>query len=208
MATPTVGSCYDMTAKETDASSVPRAAVDCSAAHTSEVIAVGTLPDGVTWTSAKKDILAAVVPVCGKAWNKVTGGNLLRQVRSQYDFVWFQPTADEQALDARWFSCHIVAWNDDGLAPLTHPLPKLTARTSDSVATCVTGSLDFTTCADKHAWRSSYAFYVSGKATKRKLNAAANRTCPRHVTSRKWLRNGITASSKRFIVVCYSQTKH
>jgi hypothetical protein len=203
---PTVGACYDFTAQEADGASLPRAAVDCAAAHTSEIIAVGTLPGELTWSSAQDDVMAATAPVCAGAWDRVTGGNLLRQARSQYDFVWFQPTAAEQAAGARWFSCHIVVREDNGIAPLPHPLPKLGKRISDAVATCATGSLAFTTCADKHAWRSSHSFYATGKPTKRTVDAAANRTCPRHVTSRKWLRTAFDVPGKRFVVICYSKT--
>jgi hypothetical protein len=204
--TPTVGSCYDPTTAESDGASAPRPAVDCTTAHTTQIIAVSTLPAALTWTSAKTDLFAAVSPVCGRALNTVTGGNPLRQVRSQYSWVWFQPTADEQAAGARWFSCHLVVWEDSGLGALPSPLPKLTAHTADSVATCVTKRLDFTTCTDTHAWRSSYAFYAKGKPTKKVINKAANRTCPRHVTSKKWLRSAVDVPGKRFIVVCYSKT--
>jgi hypothetical protein len=204
---PTVGACYDVTAQEAEVDTLPRAAVDCAAAHTSEIIAVGTLPDELSWSAAEDDLAAALAPVCARAWDRATGGNLLRQVRSQYDFVWFHPSAAEQAIGARWFSCHMVVREDNSLAPLPHPLPRLGKRTSDAVATCVTGSLEFTTCADKHAWRSSHSFYATGKPTKRSVDAAANRTCPRHVTSRKWLRTAFDVPGKRFVVICYSQTK-
>jgi hypothetical protein len=204
---PAHGACHDLTTKEADAASVPRAPVDCAAAHTSEVIAVGALPDELTWNSSKSDLTSAILPVCGRAWDRVTGGNLLRQVRSQYDFVWFQPTAAEQETGARWFSCHAVARTDDGLAALPHPLPKLGKRSPDAVTTCLTGSLKYTTCADKHVWRASHSFYATGKPTRRAIDAAANRTCPRHVTSRKWLRQGFDSPGKRFIVVCYSKNK-
>lgn len=204
---PSVGACYDLTATEADADSLPRPAVDCAAAHTSEIIAVGTLPAELSWSSPKDDLTAAMVPVCGKAWDQVTGGNLLRQVRSQYDFLWFNPTAAEQTAGARWFSCHAAVREDDGLAPLPHPLPKLGKRTSDAVATCMTGSLEYTTCVDKHAWRSSHSFYATGKPTKRAVGAAAKRTCPRHVTSRTWRWIGFDIPGKRFVVVCYSKTK-
>ena len=127
--------------------------------------------------------------------------------RQQYGVVWFQPTADQVALGARWFSCHLVVWDDAGLAPLTHPLPKLGKKIPDSVATCLTRSTKYTTCADAHAWRASYSFYVTGKPTKRNADRAAARTCPRRVTSRAWLLSQHDVPGKRFVVVCYSKTK-
>ena len=74
------------------------------------------------------------------------------------------------------------------------------------MATCSTKAMEYTTCADKHAWRALYSFYATGKATKRNTDAAAARTCPRHVTSRKWLRSSYQLTAKRFVVVCYSKT--
>ena len=202
-----VGQCFDLTTADIGTASVAKAATDCAAPHTTEVIAVSMLPDGLTWSSPESDLAAAVQPVCVSAWDKVTGGNPLRQVRSQYDMAWFQPTAEQLGLGARWFSCHITVMEDTGAAALPHPLIKLGKRIPDSVATCSTKSLKPTTCADKHAWRASHSFYATGKPTKRNVDRAAAQTCPKHVTSRKWLRSAVQIAPKRFIVVCYSQTK-
>jgi hypothetical protein len=201
-----VGECFDLTTADTDAASVTKAPTDCTGRHTSEVIAVSALPAQLTWDSPRADILAAVEPVCGRAWDRVTGSNPLRQIRVQLGSAWFQPTTEQAGLGARWFSCHMVVWDDSGLAALPHPLAKLGKRIPDSLATCLTKGKDYTTCADKHAWRSTHSFYAAGKATRRTIDRAADRACPRHVTSRKWLRSSYQLTPKRFIVVCYSKT--
>src|SRR3954466_15383394 len=82
-----VGQCFDLTTADTGAASIAKEPTDCAAPHTTEVIAVSTLPEQLTWSSPKADLFAATQSVCARAWNKVTGGNLLRQVRSQYDSV-------------------------------------------------------------------------------------------------------------------------
>jgi len=202
-----VGDCFALTTADADAATLTKEPTDCAAPHTTEVITVSTLPEQLTWSSTQADLFAAVQPVCSRAVDKVTGGNPLRQVRSQYDVVWFQPTAEQIGLGARWFSCHIVVVEDTGIAALPHPLTKLGNRIPDSVATCTTKALKATTCADKHAWRASHSFYAVGKPTKRSVDRAAAQTCPKHVTSRKWLRSAVQIAPKRFIVVCYSQTK-
>lgn len=204
---PIVGTCYDPTMKETGGQSVPREAVDCTTTHTTEVIAVGTLPARLTWNSARGDIDAAVGDVCSPTMDRITGSNPLRQVRAQYSWVWFQPTAEEAVAGARWFSCHAMIFEDSRLAPLPHPLPKLGKKIDDSVASCLTSRREYTTCADQHAWRASYSFYATGKLTTKNLDRAAARTCPRHVTSRAWLRDAWDVRGKRFIVACYSKTK-
>jgi hypothetical protein len=203
-----VGECQNLTLAQTEEDSLPVAAVDCATTHTALTVAVATLPDAVTWDSAATTIGKAVYQACTPAVADLVGANPLLDIRSQYTWVWYAPTAEQKAAGARWISCHLVVREDNRLGPLPNPAPRLSKKMPNSIATCVTGKYAYTTCADTHAWRSSYAFYVTGKATTRNVDKAANRVCPKHVTSRKWLRSDWDVPGKRFIVACYSKTTH
>jgi len=49
---PAVGTCYRMSEKELRQASYGEAAVDCAGKHTSQVVAVTYLPDGLSWRRA------------------------------------------------------------------------------------------------------------------------------------------------------------
>jgi hypothetical protein len=204
--TTAVGECHNITSAHVEAESVPVAAVDCTTTHTALTVAVATLPAAVTWDSAATTIGKAVYRACAPAVAKRVGSNPLLDIRSQYSWIWYGPTTEQQAAGARWFSCHLIVWEDNRLGSLPHPAPRLSKKMPNSIAACVTRRYDRTTCADTHAWRSSYAFYVTGKATNRNVDKAANRVCPKHVTSKKWLRSEWDIPGKRFVVACYSKT--
>ena len=205
---PEVGDCFDITVDQAEKFSTSKHPVDCAQDHTAVVIAVGKLPSRLDWSSSEEAIIRAVGRVCDAAFDDRFNYDALRYYRSQYAQWWFGPTAAQQDAGARWFDCLVTIRDDRGLVDLPNKLPKLTRKLPNVVARCVTAKYAYTTCADTHAWRSSYAFYVTGKLTERSLNAAANRVCPRHVTTpRTWLRSAWDIKGKRFIVGCYSKTR-
>ena len=208
--TPTaaVGDCHALTFDDINGRSNPRAKVDCATAHTALTIAVGTLPTGLTFDGDEDRLDAAVSATCGNALARTIGTNLLLFARSQYTWVWFQPTDEQIAAGARWYSCHLVVLEDSRLGALPHPAPKLRGKLPDAVAQCTTGALEDTTCADRHAYRATYSFYATGKATKRNVEKAAGRKCPKHVTGKKWLYSSWDVAGKRYIVICSTKTRH
>lgn len=203
-----MGDCHDLTLKQIEVSSIPVATVDCARDHTALVISVPTLPASLTWTSAREDIVAAAADIFWTAMEKRVGTNPLLWVRAQYDIVWYEPTQAQKDAGARWLTCHAVVHEDTRLGDLPQRLPKLGKKMPDSIARCgAPRTLAYTTCADRHAARATYAFYVAKKLTERSANAAAAKVCPRRVPNpKKWLLSTHELGAKKFIVVCYAKT--
>jgi hypothetical protein len=205
-----VGACHDLTLKQIDVSSIPVEPVDCAGPHTAVVTAVPTLPASLTWTSAREDIVGAASSTCWTALEKQVGTNPLLFVRAQYDIAWYEPTQAQKDAGARWFTCHAIVAEDSRLADLPQRLIRLSSKMPDSIARCgAPRTLAYTTCADRHVARATYAFYVGKKLTQRNADAAAAAVCPRHVprlNRRKWLMSTYELGAKKFIVVCYAKT--
>lgn len=206
-ARPAVGQCHHLTLEQARERSNPEAPVACRRAHTAQVIAVPTLPAKVTWTSDQKARNKAIRATCDKALDRAVGANPLQVIRAQYGWFWFEPTPAQKAGGARWYSCHAIVRKDDGLARLAAKLVRLSNKLPDSIARCITRKNRYTTCADAHAWRSSYAFYVTGRATHTAIEKAAKRTCPRHVKGKGWRYSAWDIAGKRFVVACYTKTR-
>lgn len=204
---PAVGACYRLTLEQIGAPAIDQAPVDCATPHTTAVIAVDTLPGHLSWTSPTDELTAALATACWSAMAPAVGHNTLQLYRSQYSTAYFGPDATQQAAGARWFSCHAIVVEDDGPAELPHPLPRLSRNLPDSIATCLTKQAAFTTCADAHAWRSSHAFHATGKATRKNAIAAAERVCPRKVTTRAFYYTWQDVPGRQFVVGCYSKTR-
>jgi hypothetical protein len=203
---PAVDSCFAFTAEQMGQASLELAPVDCGTTHTSQVIGVSTLPVPIDG-SATDETMAALSDDCWRSFTKGLGPDLRKLYRSQYSIAYFIPTAAQLASGARWYSCHAIVLEDDRLGALPSPLPTLSRKLPDSVATCLTTKYAFTTCADTHAWRSSYAFYARGKANQRTARAVAERVCPKKVTTRAWYATWQDLPGATFIVGCYSRTK-
>jgi hypothetical protein len=206
---PSVGDCFDFTLTQGYGRSLrDEDPVDCAQGHRAVVAAVGKLPARLDWDSPERQLSKAQGTICSDGYDDLIGSNhLLRWYRSQYVPWRFDPTSAQRAHGARWFDCMISVQGARGLVDLPATLPRVTTNLPDSVARCVTSKSAYTTCAQTHAWRSSYAFYASGKATDRNVDAAANRVCPHHVTSRTWLRSAWDIVGKRYVVGCYSKTR-
>jgi hypothetical protein len=204
---PAVGDCFDITLAQAMKDSLAKDPVRCAEDHTAVVTTVDELPSRLDWNSSQATIGRVVGKACNAAFDERFHYDTLRFYRSQYQTWAFLPTTAQRDAGARWFDCMVSVRDDRGLIDLPRSLPKLTAKLPDVVARCVTAKYKYTNCADAHAWRSSYAFYATGKATDRNVDAAANRVCPRHVTSHRWLRSAWDVPGKRFVVGCYSKTR-
>lgn len=100
----------------------------------------------------------------------------------------------------------------DALLPLPEGGPaKATRKPAASIARCATRGYAVVPCSKRHAWRATYAFGVTAKGGEKKVAAtierAAARTCPRKVTSKRWLRSSRGIAENRYAVACFSQTK-
>lgn len=206
---PAVGDCFDITEAQTYPMTLPgEEPVDCAEDHTALVVGVGRLPRHLTWASPMAEVRHAMSLGCAAGYRRLIGTDDRLYYRSQYYLLQFIPTAAQRDAGARWFDCMMAIGNDTGLVDLPRTLPRLGQRIPDLVARCVTASLDYTTCADTHAWRSSFTFFARGKPTGKNIDAAADRVCPHHVTSRTWVRDAWDVSGPRFIVGCYSKDRH
>jgi putative regulator of septum formation len=204
---PAIGSCFDITNAQTTGFSLDEATVDCATSHTSEVFAIDTMPIPLQWPDLLGDPDNLMADSCRAAFLRDLGGTLPQRYRAQYGVVIFAPPAEEQRAGARWFACHVIVVNTNGLGPLPHPLPPIGDDLPDPVATCLTQAGAFTTCADSHTWRSSYARLVAGAPTKRNAAQAAKRICPRRVTTRGWYFTFDDVPGPRFLLGCYSRTR-
>ena len=205
---PPVGACFDLTLRQAAAPSTRETPVDCSQDHTLLVTAVALLPDDLSWDSPRRDLLRAINRVCGPAQAATIGSNRLQLYRSQYRTYFFVPTREQKRVGARWFDCLVAVPEDSRLTDLPLTLIPLSASLPDDVARCVTTERRFTTCADQHAWRSSYDFYARGKATRAAAKRAARRGCAGLLTSRRYLYSWWDVPGRRYVVGCYSRTAH
>jgi hypothetical protein len=204
---PAVGSCYRLSLKDGGEHSVSKAPVECPANHTTVVIGVGELASGVTWSSSDKAIEKNVIAQCGAAFSAKVGSKPAQLMYSQYTWFWFAPTEAEQAAGARWFSCHLAALEDKALGDLPETLPRAGRNLPDALARCFVGrKYAKTTCADRHDWRLEFATVVHQKPTAKNLDKANQRICPRHVSSRVWLRSAVALDRRSFALGCSSKT--
>ncbi|MBA2954688.1 hypothetical protein GON03_10165 [Nocardioides sp. MAH-18] len=204
---PAVGSCFAVTAGEAADAWLDQAPVDCAAPHTAQVVATGMLPPPLTWDHPQEQLLDVMSEQCWLALFRKVGRNPLLLLRSQYSVIFFGPDPGQQAAGARWFSCHAVVAEDDRLGELPNPLPRLSNRLPDSVAACLTRKAAHTTCADAHAWRSSYVFFARGRTTQRNIRLMADQICPGRVTTPRWSFTWVDVPGPAYVMACYSQTR-
>ncbi|GAA1775587.1 hypothetical protein GCM10009795_021980 [Nocardioides hankookensis] len=205
---PAVGACYDLTLKDGWEHSVPKEPVDCASDHTTVVIRVGELDAGLTWSSSEKAIAKNVSAQCGAAFAAKVGSKPAQLMYSQYSWFWFEPTDAEEDAGARWFSCHLAALEDRALGVLPDSLPRAGRNLPDALARCFVGrKFAKTTCADRHDWRLEFATVVHQKPTAKNIDAASQRVCPRHVSTRTWLRSGVPLDRRSFVLGCSSKTR-
>lgn len=163
-APPTVGSCHALDLKAATDPVDDRAAVPCSAAHTTVTIKVGRLAplsDGHLLAVDSPQVQAQVAKACPPALPAYVGGDRTTQRLSRLQVVPFSPSLEQADAGASWFRCDLLALRSEG------QLVSLPARMKDALAapgaldrfgTCGTaapGSKGFAqvVCSERHAWR-------------------------------------------------------
>jgi hypothetical protein len=210
---PVVGQCFDMSAEELAGASYAEAAVDCAAEHTSEVIAVAQMPDGLTYDDSAA-LTTFALETCYPAQRKVLGTSKLGVRLTAFNVGYFGPTAEQQAAGARWLRCDLVLNNGDKLLPLPGRLKVGTYPFSAKVARCLAGrDFHITVCAKKHTFRATAALkvdkqrYPSEKAWKR----IGTERCRGATSSRSYRFSWPSKIGWKVgdhTLVCYSQTRH
>ena len=216
LAQPAVGECRNLTAAEAAARTDPTLPISCTKAHDDRVIGVPDLPAGVVWTDLTDiQIVKQGIKLCTPAFRRTLGQNDNVRDRSAYDFVFFQPTADEIAAGATWIRCDLVLRHGSALAALpTDRTPALSGLPlGNKVARCLKGTNHLTTtCTSKHSYRATGSFSVRSTSFpgRRALVRAGRAKCPSRVNSRFFLFNWKPKLVWNLVhdrtVVCYTKT--
>lgn len=209
---PQVGDCHQITLAQGGQASETSAPTDCATSHTVRVIAVGHLPDGVTWSQTAA-VAKAATRACVPALDETLGRSAKVRDSSAYTSLWFIPTKDQRSHGARWIRCDIALYGGSKLVALpTDATPALDAPPlPDKVARCLTGKALTTTCARTHAWRATGTFTVASKkfpGTKR-LNRLATDKCVSRISGNtyRWTyKSPLVWNLGDHVVVCYSKT--
>jgi hypothetical protein len=209
---PAVGDCADITLKGAYKRSVPNAAkISCDKRHTTEVVAVGLLPDDVSYDDDEA-LWDAVEETCTPAWQAYWGKDRLMQMRSLYVGYWFVPLAQQQEKGARWFRCDLTRQGDDALLEQqgTFTAKVTKKKVPASVGRCATEKTWVTVpCDKKHGWRHTGAFATDTmpkNADKRaaELRRLAIKKCPGLTSTDEWLYASRSIGDWRYVVVCLS----
>ena len=208
---PAVGQCFDMSGDELAAAAYTEAPVDCAARHTSTVIAVAVLPDGVSYDGAGFTRFA--LETCFPVQRTVLGTSRLGMRLTAYNLGYFGPTAEQQAAGARWVRCDLVLGATARPRPLPGRLEVGSFPFKKSVSRCLTGR-DFhvTVCSARHTHRATAAMKVRGERypSEKAWQRMGTRRCRGAVTSRTYrfgwpLRAAWKAGDRALI--CYSATR-
>lgn len=215
---PGVGECRRLSAAQAAGASDTSAAIPCSQTHNDRVIAVPKLPHGVTWSDLDTDakVLEVGIRLCTPPYRNALGQNDRVRDRTAYSYLFFAPTAGQQAKGARWLRCDLVLTHGAKLAPLpTDKEPALTSATPpDKVARCLGGKDVLTTpCTAGHVYRATGTFVVADKSYpgRKALLHAGRSTCPRLVGTDTdfrftWSPKPVWQLVGDHVVVCYSHT--
>ena len=216
LAKPVVGECRNLTASEAAARTNTTTPVGCRKAHDDRVIGVPDLPTGVVWTDlSDTQITKQGIKLCTPVFRQALGQHDAVRDRSAYDFVFFQPTADQIAAGATWIRCDLVLRRAGALADLpTDHQPALSGLPlGNKVARCLKGTNHLaTTCSSRHSYRATGSFTVSSTSFpgRRALVRAGRAACPSRVDSRfflfTWKPKLIWNLVHDRTVVCYTKT--
>lgn len=208
---PAVGECFDLSSEELAAPVYTEAPVDCSVEHTSSVIAVTLLPDGLSYTG--KGLERFALESCLPAQRKAIGTSLVRMRLTAYHLGYFGPTPEQQAAGARWLRCDLVLGSLSDLQALPARLDVGPHPFGDRVSRCLAGrDFHLTVCSARHTYRATGAIKVTAK----RFPSEAARTrigterC-RDATSSRVYRFGWPAKvawrAGDRTLICYSQTR-
>lgn len=217
---PAVGECRRLSVAQAGGSTDTSAPISCAQTHNDRVVAVPHLPQGVSWSDLDTDhkVVKTAVALCTPPLRKALGQTGRVRARTAYTFLFFVPTAHQQAKGARWLRCDLVLTHGTKLAALpTDDEPALTDATpSDNVARCLGGADLLTTpCGFAHAYRATGTFVVARKAYpgRAALLRLGRSKCPAVVSTDTnfrftWSPKLVWNLVHDHVVVCYSKTRH
>lgn len=156
---PKVGACRRLTPADVALPSNANRTVGCSADHTAETYAVGSLPaefDDASYDD--KDLGVYAYQTCSKEFQKFLGADESLVMRTVVSWVWFRPS--QQAWDdgARWYRCDLVGGGDQSKKYVDLPVTAkgLLSERPDVWMVCVNGPTvegRKLPCSEPHTWR-------------------------------------------------------
>jgi hypothetical protein len=208
---PVVGQCNDLSSEELAAPSYAEAPVDCATAHTSVVIAVAQLPDGLAYDDGALQRFA--LETCFPAQRKVLGTSRLGMRLTAYNIGYFIPTPEQQAAGARWLRCDLVLGNAADLQPLPAKLDVGRFPFRASVSRCLAGrDFHLTVCSRSHTFRATAAIRIDARRfpSERAWQRIGTERCRTAVSSRTyrfgWPSKVAWQAGDRALV-CYTRTR-
>lgn len=212
---PKVGSCYDISgAAASQQVSTSAKTVGCRTRHTLWVVAVTAMPERYVARQRDGSPLIGRAQgyfdrVCLPAISRAVGGLGDNFARSAYMYYWFVATPADQKAGGHWLSCSVgIAKAQNLVVTRTDKPVKVTNGLPNALQMCGTKSYAATTCAATHLYRQTYAFAVRYRLTKTKAQAAAQRTCPGHVTSPTWMYWWREIKPRDNFITCLTRTRH
>ncbi|HET8601857.1 MAG TPA: septum formation family protein [Segeticoccus sp.] len=164
---PRLGSCRVLTPQDVRQPSNSSPVVPCSARHTAETFAIGTLPASTGSSYDDRRHGRWIYHTCQQRFDRFLGADESLALRIRLSWAWFRPSQDAWGQGARWYRCDVVGGPDG--ARSYRPLPT-TARglfskqQPNTWLTCargatVTGSVKVP-CSARHDWRAVTAVKV------------------------------------------------
>jgi hypothetical protein len=160
-AAPHVGACRVLSPDDVAQSSNASPTVPCSARHTAETFAVGTLPGRFAKASYDDpDLASYAYQVCSSKFIDFTGADDSLAMRTILNWAWFRPSRPAWDAGARWYRCDVIGGGDQTRQYVDLPTATeglLLGRPKDQWMVCaqgatVSGSVKVP-CSEKHDWR-------------------------------------------------------
>jgi hypothetical protein len=157
---PKLGACYRLSPEDTREPSNASEPVPCTAPHTAETFAIGTLPESTGEDYDSPDHGQWIFRRCGRAFERFLSADESLTMRIQLSWAWFRPSERGWDKGARWYRCDLVGGPDD--TTKYRDLPRTAkglfrARPPEEWLTCARGAtvMDSTKvpCSEQHDWR-------------------------------------------------------
>lgn len=166
---PKLGACRVVTPADIDKPSNTSDIVACTAPHTAQTFAIGTLPTSTG--SAYDDSRHGkwIYPTCEKAFEKFIGVDESQALRVQLSWAWFRASAEGWKKGARWYRCDLVGGPSGATKFADLPATGrglFSARPPEKWLTCAQGQAVLhsvkVACTEKHDWRAVTTIKLGG----------------------------------------------
>ncbi len=166
---PKLATCYSLTPADTEKPSTDAAPVACSAPHTAQTFAVGTLPDSTGKAYKSPAHGKWVYRTCQRAFEKFLSVDTSLAMRVRLSWAWFRPSSQAWDKGSRWYRCDVVGGPAEAKEYLA--LPTVTkglfrAKPPEQWLSCALGESVLksqkVSCAEPHNWRAVTTIKLGG----------------------------------------------